>query len=179
MLSYAFYGIFWKSFSHNTVGLIRWKNTSTWRFSFALCKFFRTSFPTEYPHLITVGRNIYYKRSMETKVQLPKTFLCTRNKWVMTQEPHFVGELIRTTYIFSAHFNFSGKWNESIWLNSQNDFSKLRNIKINSFKSLCKSMDWFTISVHKKWSFPLRISSVNVTKSAVSCWFGHIYWRNP
>ena len=30
----------------------------------------------------------------------------------------------------------------------------------------------------KKWSFPLRISSVNVTKSAVSavsCGFGHIY----
>ena len=24
--------------------------------------------------------------------------------------------------------------------------------------------------LHKKWSFPLRISSVNVTKSAVSCW---------
>ena len=28
--------------------------------------------------------------------------------------------------------------------------------------------------LHKKWSFPLRISSVNVTKSAVSCGFGHI-----
>ena len=34
-------------------------------------------------------------------------------------------------------------------------------------------------SLHKKWSFPLRISSVNVTKSAVSCGFGHIHWRNP
>ena len=33
--------------------------------------------------------------------------------------------------------------------------------------------------LHKKWSFPLRISSVNVTKSAVSCGYGHIYWRNP
>ena len=30
----------------------------------------------------------------------------------------------------------------------------------------------------KKWSFPLRLSSVNMTKSAVSCRFGHIYWRN-
>ena len=28
--------------------------------------------------------------------------------------------------------------------------------------------------LHKKRSFPLRISSVNVTKSAVSCGFGHI-----
>ena len=34
-------------------------------------------------------------------------------------------------------------------------------------------------TLHKKRSFPLRISSVNVTKSAVSCDFGQIYWRNP
>ena len=33
--------------------------------------------------------------------------------------------------------------------------------------------------LHKNWRFSLRISSVNVTKSAVSCGFGHIYWRNP
>ena len=31
------------------------------------------------------------------------------------------------------------------------------------------------ITLHKKRSFPLRISSVNVTKSAVSSGFGHIY----
>ena len=31
----------------------------------------------------------------------------------------------------------------------------------------------------QNWSFSLRISSVNVTKSAVFCGFGHIYWRNP
>ena len=36
-----------------------------------------------------------------------------------------------------------------------------------------------TTSLHKKWSFPIRISSVNVTKSAGSCGFGHIHWRNP
>ena len=29
--------------------------------------------------------------------------------------------------------------------------------------------------LHKKSSFPLRISSVNVTKSAGNCGFGHIY----
>ena len=33
-------------------------------------------------------------------------------------------------------------------------------------------------TLHKKWSFPLRISTVSVTKSAVFCGFGHIYWRN-
>ena len=35
------------------------------------------------------------------------------------------------------------------------------------------------MALHKKWSFPLRIFLVNVTKSAVNCKFGHIYWRNP
>ena len=30
----------------------------------------------------------------------------------------------------------------------------------------------------KKWSFPLRISSETVTKSAVSYGFGYIYKRN-
>ena len=35
------------------------------------------------------------------------------------------------------------------------------------------------MSLQKKWSFPLSVSSVNVTKSAVSFGFGHIYWRNP
>ena len=35
------------------------------------------------------------------------------------------------------------------------------------------------ITLHKKWSFPFRISPVNVTKSAVSYGFGHIYRRNP
>ena len=35
------------------------------------------------------------------------------------------------------------------------------------------------LSLQKKWSFPLRTSAVNVTKSPVSCGFGHIFWRNP
>ena len=35
------------------------------------------------------------------------------------------------------------------------------------------------MALHKKWSFLLRISSVNVTKSTVSFGFGHIYRRNP
>ena len=36
-----------------------------------------------------------------------------------------------------------------------------------------------TGTLHKKWSFPLRVSSGNMNKSAESCGFGHIYWRNP
>ena len=34
-------------------------------------------------------------------------------------------------------------------------------------------------SLYKKWSFLLRISLVNLTKSAENCGFGHIYGRNP
>ena len=45
------------------------------------------------------------------------------------------------------------------------------------------SMDWQKLvkatTLHRRWSFPLSISSVNVTKSAVSCRFAHIYWKNP
>ena len=33
-------------------------------------------------------------------------------------------------------------------------------------------------TLHKKWSFSLKIASVNVTKFAISCGFGHIYRRN-
>ena len=45
--------------------------------------------------------------------------------------------------------------------------------KNNSLSTLISS------TLHKKWSFPLRISSVNVTKSAGNSGYGHIYWRNP
>ena len=47
-------------------------------------------------------------------------------------------------------------------------------VKINQNESLS-----YLHYTYKKWSFPLRISSVNVTKSPGSCGFGHIYWRNP
>ena len=35
-----------------------------------------------------------------------------------------------------------------------------------------KILNYVIITLHKKLSFPLRISSANVT-------FGHIYWINP
>ena len=35
-----------------------------------------------------------------------------------------------------------------------------------------------SVALRKKWSFPLTISSVNVTKSAGNYGFGHIFWRN-
>ena len=36
-----------------------------------------------------------------------------------------------------------------------------------------------TLTLLKKWSLPLRVSTVNVTKSTGNCGFGHIYWGNP
>ena len=39
--------------------------------------------------------------------------------------------------------------------------------------------NWKFFDATQKWSFPLTISSVNVTKSAGNCGFGHIYWRIP
>ena len=36
-----------------------------------------------------------------------------------------------------------------------------------SLVMLCRK--WLTPTLHKKWSFPLRVSSVNVTNSAVYC----------
>ena len=44
---------------------------------------------------------------------------------------------------------------------------------VNIFRLLTILLFWQTL--HKKRSFPLRISSVNVTKSGGSCGFGHIF----
>ena len=49
---------------------------------------------------------------------------------------------------------------------------------VSNFKHRGKSI-FLKKSLHKKWSFPLRISSVNEIKSVGNCIFGHIYWRNP
>ena len=47
------------------------------------------------------------------------------------------------------------------------------------FKTEQCSFTILSIALHKKWIFPLRISSANVIKSAGDCGFGRIYWRNP
>ena len=49
---------------------------------------------------------------------------------------------------------------------------------LSSFEGIISECTLDSHTLHKKWSFPLRLSSVNMTKSAVSCRFGHIYWRN-
>ena len=54
-----------------------------------------------------------------------------------------------------------------------------QNIIVNNKKTSQRLDLYIQVSLHKKWSFPLRISLVNVTKSAENCGFGHISWGNP
>ena len=54
------------------------------------------------------------------------------------------------------------------------NFLLKRLILLDDLSVLC--LLYFTL--HKKRNLPLRISSVNVTKFAGNCGFGHIYWRN-
>ena len=63
-------------------------------------------------------------------------------------------------------------WSEPSVLFKFTSHSMLASVKV-------KFMHVEELTLHKKWSFPLKISSVNVTKFAGNCSFGQIYWRNP
>ena len=56
----------------------------------------------------------------------------------------------------------------------------IKNLRVKLYR-LMLPMLGTSSSLHKKWSFPLKIFSLlNVTESAASCGFVHIYWRrNP
>ena len=56
---------------------------------------------------------------------------------------------------------------------------KLYGTTTTAVKTTTTSYVFCRYALHKKWSFSLKISSVNVTKSAVFFEFGQIYWRNP
>ena len=57
--------------------------------------------------------------------------------------------------------------------------SSIYSMKLNNILVLAPFILSDVATLHKKWSFSLRISSVNVTKYAGSCGFCHILWRNP
>ena len=57
-------------------------------------------------------------------------------------------------------------------------FQNMKNKELYKFlilysKNTCSLMK----DTAQTWNFPLRISSVNMTKFAVSCVFGQIYWK--
>ena len=80
---------------------------------------------------------------------------------------------------------------DSVWLillqHRSLDFRSPFNIKIYKFISLGwrystsfstrLTVDKFLSNLHKKWSFPIRISLINVTKFSGNCRFGHIRFR--
>ena len=84
--------------------------------------------------------------------------------------------------IFSRSLAIAGKYLFKVKYQVITKISMLNNLKINKLFWLIHRTNGFTIfwrfHCTKKWSFPVRISSVNVTKYAVSYGFGHIYWRN-
>ena len=81
---------------------------------------------------------------------------------------------IHENLIFDHRFDFREQKN--ILDNNQLEFT-LKNLCINQLISITHSIFHtfntcplleFVVSLHKEWNFPLRISSINVTKSAVS-----------
>ena len=75
-------------------------------------------------------------------------------------------------------FNVCSKRNSEIsfWISGTND-------DVSFIQHKCWSSVFFQwlnhsfSSQHKKWSFPWRISGVNVTKYPGNCGSGHIYWK--
>ena len=60
-------------------------------------------------------------------------------------------------------------------VNQRRTLDTIRYLRLSVSRKYASSL---IFTLHKKWSFPLRIFSVNVTKSEGNCEFGHIYWRN-
>ena len=52
------------------------------------------------------------------------------------------------------------------------------NLLLNYFEMSVSVLFLLTTSTAQKWSFLLRISSVNAPRSAGNCTFDHICWRN-
>ena len=123
-----------------------------------------------FPHLCRVV--------LSEKLQISTTFI-ERSKSIMKilNEIGSYIDPLGTTRIISRHCIYSKK---NLFLPSVSFFDRKFWI---SFRLLLFTLSSYAanlaITLHKKWSFPLRISSVNVTKSAGNCGFGPIYWRNP
>ena len=78
---------------------------------------------------------------------------------------------------YRSHFGFADINFKEIYRNHIRDF---KHQKYQNSIELARRLkrNSISFSLHKKWSFPVRNSLVNVTKLAVFCGFGQIYWRN-
>ena len=76
--------------------------------------------------------------------------------------------------------NYSNKLREIMWYGESFFLRLFQNLGYFSAFCVIMFVEYFLrFTLHKKWIFPLRISSVNVTKSTGNCGFGHIFWRYP
>ena len=98
---------------------------------------------------------------------------------------YFLPKLLSHEHL--GHFLFFQKFetcNSSLLSHSKRTFrlmglKKGRKGNIIGLKHCLSFLLLFSSTLHKNWSFPLRLSSVNVTKSVANCGLGYIYWRNP
>ena len=128
--------------------------------------------------------------------QSKNTFEQPSNKWPSLIAPN-------SDYLWTVSLRRSGFYDINkpsppwIWENSMpkkrqdGNVMKLHRLKglHKKFQKLYPWLYWcqyyllrpsfYPVTLHKKWSFPLRNSSVNVNKFAGNCGFGHIYWGNP
>ena len=107
-----------------------------------------------------------FKNSKNLRYSFRKIWDYTLRKFLINQ--HSATSFFRFILIFSSRLKTAFSSCYSI-------FSLFLPFLLIQFGSLSRA----SFSTCPLWSFQFRISSVNVTKSAVSCSYGHIYWKNP
>ena len=90
--------------------------------------------------------------------------------------PNFISRVVSNFYCKKGDVEQKKRWGRGVYrarISMYNYITvKLCEDYLVSSRGLCGclrfTMSCYVLTLHKKWSFPLRISSVNVTKSAVS-----------
>ena len=96
---------------------------------------------------------------------------------------NWVQQLILSNVLTFPQSKYPNPFLMHFWSKTLLDNKLEGGVQIFSMKKILKKFRKFQESqpksVHKKWSFPLRSSLVNLTRPAASGGFGHIYWINP
>ena len=90
--------------------------------------------------------------------------------WVTFFQTDTGTPLYKTVLMQVRHYGGSFR---SLWKIFGVVASVWKDLKSSIFKAWIMRLNYM-LPLHKKWSFPLRFSSVNVTKSPGNCGFGHI-----
>ena len=164
--------------------------TPTQVFSCEFCEFFKNNFYTEHlcgitsvsvslrafspqPHKTSAFQKDWFnwKSVHKAKCSLHSINTSVIEKTLLHYREKFIQLMIKCT-------SFPDRWWAEILFNlffgqyRENETRKTQTTEVSLY-------EMFLVSLHKNWSFLLRIFLVNAIKSAVSSKFGHIYWRNP